>query len=361
MQHLGAPARRRLADAGGAGPQDAVRADGLGEAVEVDGLVGGDEAHLQLARAAALADDEVAQQPGRGAAVVGAQAALPAPRQRRLARRRCRARRRAGSRRPPRSAPRSRARGSRTRARRRRPSRRSTRACCGSATARRRARSARARSRRGGRCAAARRRPGSALISQLALVGQHLPRRAGVVGARRDALGAGLEHLDGPRLGVRALALGDLGADAVAGHGAADEDRRSRRPCARRPAPPWAKLSTRRSSRSPRCGREAVGRGGGCVHRPQDRRGAAARSAQEPLQQRLLDVPAVLRLLPDALPRPYRTSAVISSPGCAGRQCSAIASGPARSSSASSMRYGASAARRSSAVSSSPIDTHTSV
>ena len=37
---------------------------------------------------------------------------------------------------------------------------------------------------------------------------------------------------------------------------------------------------------------------------------------------------------------------MISSPGCAGRQCSAIAPGAARSSSASSSRYGASASRR---------------
>ena len=62
------------------------------------------------------------------------------------------------------------------------------------------------------------------LDRELALVGQHLPRRAGMVGQRRDALGAGLEDLDRPRLGVGALALRHDRADAVARHGAGDED-----------------------------------------------------------------------------------------------------------------------------------------
>ena len=59
---------------------------------------------------------------------------------------------------------------------------------------------------------------------ELALVGQHLPRRAGMVGERRDALGAGLEHLERARLGVGALALRDDRADEVAGDRAGDED-----------------------------------------------------------------------------------------------------------------------------------------
>ena len=59
---------------------------------------------------------------------------------------------------------------------------------------------------------------------ELALVGQHLPRRARVVGDLGDAVGRGLEDLDRARLGVGALGLADHGADAVAGHGAGDED-----------------------------------------------------------------------------------------------------------------------------------------
>ena len=59
---------------------------------------------------------------------------------------------------------------------------------------------------------------------ELALVGQDLPRRAGVPGARRDPVGRRLEHLHRAGLGVVALALGDQRANAVAGHGAGDED-----------------------------------------------------------------------------------------------------------------------------------------
>ena len=58
---------------------------------------------------------------------------------------------------------------------------------------------------------------------ELARVGQHLPRRAGVVGDGRDAVGRRLEQLDRARLGVPS-GLADLRADAVAGHGAGDED-----------------------------------------------------------------------------------------------------------------------------------------
>jgi hypothetical protein len=62
------------------------------------------------------------------------------------------------------------------------------------------------------------------LLGQLALVGQHLPGRAGVRGTRLDALGARLEHLHGACLGVAALGLVHAGADAVAGHGPLHED-----------------------------------------------------------------------------------------------------------------------------------------
>jgi hypothetical protein len=68
--------RGRLADVARAGPQHAADADRLGEAVEVDRLVGGDDADLQLAGAAPSRTDEVAQQAGLRAAVVGGQAAL---------------------------------------------------------------------------------------------------------------------------------------------------------------------------------------------------------------------------------------------------------------------------------------------
>ena len=59
---------------------------------------------------------------------------------------------------------------------------------------------------------------------ELARVGQHLPRRARVVGDRRDAVGRRLEDVDRARLRVRLLRLADLRAHAVARHGAGDED-----------------------------------------------------------------------------------------------------------------------------------------
>ena len=62
------------------------------------------------------------------------------------------------------------------------------------------------------------------LLLQLALVGQDLPRRAGVRGARLDAVGAGLEHLHQVGLGERALGLAHAGADPVSGDGSPDED-----------------------------------------------------------------------------------------------------------------------------------------
>src|SRR5262249_32702660 len=56
------------------------------------------------------------------------------------------------------------------------------------------------------------------------LIGHDLPRRARVVGPRRDAVGRRRDDLDQPRLAVVALALGHLGADRVAGQRAGDED-----------------------------------------------------------------------------------------------------------------------------------------
>ena len=58
---------------------------------------------------------------------------------------------------------------------------------------------------------------------ELALVGEHLPRDAGMVGARRDPLGAGLEDLHGAGVRVAALALVHDRAHAVARDGPGDE------------------------------------------------------------------------------------------------------------------------------------------
>jgi len=62
------------------------------------------------------------------------------------------------------------------------------------------------------------------LDGELALVGQHLPRDARMIGARRDPLRAGLEHLQRARLGIGALALGDDRPHAITGNRAGDED-----------------------------------------------------------------------------------------------------------------------------------------
>ena len=59
---------------------------------------------------------------------------------------------------------------------------------------------------------------------ELALVREHLPRRARVVGDLRDAVRRGLEDLDRAGLGVGLLGLADDGAQAVAGHPARHED-----------------------------------------------------------------------------------------------------------------------------------------
>jgi hypothetical protein len=89
VQDLGDAAGGGLADVERRASTRRSRADRLGEAVEVrrrPALVGRDDADLQLAGAATLAHDEVAQQAGLRAAVVGAQAALAAPAQRRAPR-----------------------------------------------------------------------------------------------------------------------------------------------------------------------------------------------------------------------------------------------------------------------------------
>ena len=68
------------------------------------------------------------------------------------------------------------------------------------------------------------------LLAQLALVGEHLPGRAGVRRERLDPLWAGLEQLDHVGLGERALRLRDPRPHAVAGHGAAHEHHEALRP-----------------------------------------------------------------------------------------------------------------------------------
>ena len=62
------------------------------------------------------------------------------------------------------------------------------------------------------------------LDRELALVGQHLPGRARVVGGGRDALGRGLEQLDHAGVAVGALGLEHARPHAVAGDRARDED-----------------------------------------------------------------------------------------------------------------------------------------
>ena len=66
-------------------------------------------------------------------------------------------------------------------------------------------------------------------MDELLLVGEALPRRARaglafVQAAVGDAVGAGPQQLDRPRLGEAALRLGDLGPHQVAGQAAGDED-----------------------------------------------------------------------------------------------------------------------------------------
>ena len=58
---------------------------------------------------------------------------------------------------------------------------------------------------------------------QLALVREHLPGRAGMVGAGRDAIGRRRHDLDRAGLGVRPLGLRHRRTDPVAGHGSGDE------------------------------------------------------------------------------------------------------------------------------------------
>ena len=112
---------------------------------------------------------------------------------------------------------------------------------------------------------------------ELALVGQHLPRRARMVGDRRDPLGARLEDLDRARLGVGALALRDDRADAVARDRVADEH-----DVAVEPRDARAAVGERVDAQVELVAARGAGRGGGSGHAVQDRRrgqpGATARA-----------------------------------------------------------------------------------
>src|SRR5688572_25764069 len=61
------------------------------------------------------------------------------------------------------------------------------------------------------------------LLLQLALVGKHLPRGAGMSGPRLDAVGRRLEQLGDAGLPVPPLALDDARADAITGDRAVHE------------------------------------------------------------------------------------------------------------------------------------------
>jgi hypothetical protein len=58
---------------------------------------------------------------------------------------------------------------------------------------------------------------------ELARVGELLPRRARMVGERRDAVRAAFQQLDRPRLRVGALAVTYASAHEIAGEGPVDE------------------------------------------------------------------------------------------------------------------------------------------
>ena len=224
------PPARGLAEPVGARPQQAVARHGVDEALDVDLARAGHQAHADLPGAAPLADDEVAQQPRVRPAVEGVEALRPRPGEHGLAR---------------------------------------LVAALGGEQAvgdaddlLPRARRVEAADELAGRVgpegvlelvAVAPLLDGGddvvehvalemadalervvdlrVLDLDLALVREDLPRGARMVGDLGDPVGRGLEHLGRARLGVRALALRDDGADAVAGDAAAHEDDVAVQPC----------------------------------------------------------------------------------------------------------------------------------
>ncbi len=212
-----------LAQIGGAGPEQPLAVDGGGERVGVDRGRGGDEPDLQLAGAPPLADDEVAQQPLLGPAVPGAEPLVARPGEHLLA----------GDvaalggeqavvhRQDLVPAP------GRVEPAHERPVR------AGAERVLELVAVAPLLDRGHDRLLREAVEPADpaqrvadllGLDLELAVVREHLPRRAGMVGDRRDPVRRGLEDLDRPRLGVRALGLADDGAHAVARQRAGDED-----------------------------------------------------------------------------------------------------------------------------------------
>ena len=204
--------------------------------------------------------------PSLGAAVVGRDRLQPRPVADRVAGGVAGLGGEAGSRRRRRSGPSGRGRGSRGSARRR-PRRRSTRACCGSATAR--AAATISSSSKPSRSPIRR----SASLDLLAACGSAGARRGGPARGRRgrarrrgrSGRGRGrrrAQQLDRARLGEALLRFGDLGAHPVAR--AAPPATKTTRPSARAtPRPPKASESISTSSSSPRRGPRAAGLAGG--------------------------------------------------------------------------------------------------
>ena len=128
-------------------------------------------------------------------------------------------------------------------------SRTSTRACCGSATARRPGRSARARTRRGLPIRRSASSTWACLTSSWRSYGSTCHGAPGWSATRRDPVRARLQHLDHPRLGVGALGLADDGPHAVARDRRPGRTRRSRRAGRRRRRRTRASRSSARARR----------------------------------------------------------------------------------------------------------------
>jgi hypothetical protein len=161
---------------------------------------------------------------------------------------------------------------------------------------------------------------------QLALVRQHLPGHARMLGKRLDPLGARHEQLDGARMRVGALALDDQRAHAVTGNGARDEHHIAALAVARNPLAAVGErvdleleLLPALRPRGSRLagGRLDVRRGARVILCGRAHRDACSTSSSSSAfwAWRRFSACSQMRWR-----EPYRTSAVISSPGCAGRQ-----------------------------------------
>ena len=212
-----------LAEVRGAGPEQALAVDGGDERVGVDRAGRGDEPHLQLAGPAPLAHDEVAQQALLGAPVPGAEALLARPGEHLLAGDVAAL---GGEQAVVHRHDLVPAAGGVEAAHQRPVGRGAERVLELVAVAPLLDRGDDRILREAVEPADPAQRVADllGLDLELALVGQDLPRRAGMVGDRRDAVGRGREDLDRARLGVRPLGLADHRADAVARQRAGDED-----------------------------------------------------------------------------------------------------------------------------------------